>query len=100
MWKIGPECAAQHRKKVPASTANCGVPSALQAEEVPPSSVGADPVLALAPAADPPVSFVFYIAIGVKKGSDALVRQLDAALLRRKPEIDAILAYYGVPRVP
>ena len=28
MWKIGPECAAQHAKNVSAMAANCGVRSA------------------------------------------------------------------------
>jgi len=57
-------------------------------------------IVPVLPAADPPVSFVFDIAVGVKKGSDRLLRLLDAALSRRKPEIDAILGRYGVPRVP
>jgi mxaJ protein len=57
-------------------------------------------IVPVSPASDPPLSFVFDIAVGVKKGSDGLLRQLDAAVSRRKPEIDAILARYGVPRVP
>src|SRR3954454_8688955 len=32
MWKMGPEWAAQHRKKVVARTANCGVLNARAAE--------------------------------------------------------------------
>ena len=57
-------------------------------------------VVPVSPADDTPVSFVFDIAVGVKRGDDGLRRLLDAALSRRKQEIDAILARYGIPRVP
>ncbi len=36
MWKIGPECAAQHAKYVNARAANCGVRSACAAVSSPP----------------------------------------------------------------
>jgi mxaJ protein len=42
---------------------------------------------------------VFDIAIGVRRDDDALRAELDAALQKRRAEISAILAAYGVPRV-
>jgi mxaJ protein len=42
---------------------------------------------------------VFDISMGVRKEDVALRQEIDAALARRKSEIDAILAEYGVPRV-
>jgi len=47
----------------------------------------------------PYLPYVFDIAIGVRRGETALRDELDAALERRAPEIDAILDRYGVPRV-
>jgi mxaJ protein len=41
----------------------------------------------------------FDICMGVRKGNVALRAELDAALARKRAEIDAILAEYGVPRV-
>lgn len=40
----------------------------------------------------------FEIAMGVRKDDEALAAELDAALAKLKPEIDALLASYGVPR--
>jgi mxaJ protein len=52
------------------------------------------------PAVEPPaIRQVFAIAIGVRKGDTALRDALDAALDRRRADIDAILTAYGVPRV-
>ena len=48
--------------------------------------------------ADVQVAFEFDIAVGVRKGDRALRDQLDAALVHRRSEIDAILAEYRVPR--
>jgi mxaJ protein len=42
--------------------------------------------------------FEFAISIGVRRGDKALRDELDAVLARRKADIDAILAEYGVPR--
>jgi quinoprotein dehydrogenase-associated probable ABC transporter substrate-binding protein len=53
--------------------------------------------LARAPAGLP-VPFEFAIAMGVRKGDTALRDRLDEILRRRRPEIDAILAQYQVPR--
>jgi mxaJ protein len=53
----------------------------------------------VAPAIDPPVSFVFDMAVGVKKGNDSLLHSIDAALLRRRNSIDAILTSFAVPRL-
>ena len=41
----------------------------------------------------------FAIAVGVRKGDRQLRDEIDAALAKRKADIDAILAEYGVPRV-
>jgi len=54
---------------------------------------------AKAPAELDGLPFEFAISIGVKRGQKALRDELDAALEKRKPEIDAILADYAVPRV-
>jgi mxaJ protein len=40
----------------------------------------------------------FEIAVGVRKGEIALANEIDRALEKRRGEIDAILADYGVPR--
>jgi len=57
--------------------------------------------LEVAPAAPPPdvtMPFEFAIAIGVRRGERALRDELDAALERRKAEVDAVLDEYAVPR--
>lgn len=59
----------------------------------PPLAVGA-----ATPPAGLPDPFQFDIAVGVAKGNDALRRRLDAALARRRRDIDRILADYDVPR--
>ena len=41
----------------------------------------------------------FSIAVGVRKGDEALKRTLQAALDRRQPEVQQLLASYGVPVV-
>lgn len=47
----------------------------------------------------PFLPFVFDIAVGVRREDTTLRQELDAILERRKPEIDGILARYGVPRL-
>lgn len=47
----------------------------------------------------PGLPFVFRIAMGVRKGDDALRRQLDEILVRCRDEIEGVLDDYGVPRV-
>jgi mxaJ protein len=55
---------------------------------------------AVSPALDPPsLPFTFAIAMGVRRGNDALRARLDGVIARRRGEIDAILAAYGVPRL-
>jgi ABC-type amino acid transport substrate-binding protein len=53
---------------------------------------------------DPPrgsgLRFDFAIAMGVRRGDNALRDALDAALARRAADIHAILAAYGVPQQP
>jgi mxaJ protein len=44
------------------------------------------------------VPFEFSIAMGVKRGNQALRDELDAFLVHRRADIDAILASYQVPR--
>jgi len=46
----------------------------------------------------PGVPFEFAMAVGVRKQERALRDELDAALDRRRADIDSILAAYGVPR--
>jgi mxaJ protein len=46
----------------------------------------------------PRLPMVFDISIGVRKEDEALRQEIDAALQRRRSEIAAILAEYGVPR--
>jgi len=58
--------------------------------------------LAVVPVAAPaglPLPFDYAIAMGVRKGDTALRDQLDEVLVRRRADIDAILADYAVPRV-
>jgi quinoprotein dehydrogenase-associated probable ABC transporter substrate-binding protein len=56
-------------------------------------------VAQLAPPAGSSVPFAYSISIGVRKGDTALRDRLDALLVRRKTDIDAILDAYFVPRV-
>ena len=47
----------------------------------------------------PFLPFVFDISMGVRRGDDRLRDELDAILVDRRPEIEAILGSYGVPMV-
>jgi mxaJ protein len=47
----------------------------------------------------PQLPMVFDISMGVRKEDEALRHEIDDALQRRKGEIRAILAQYGVPRL-
>jgi mxaJ protein len=63
----------------------------------------ATPALAVAPARAPaglPVPFEYSIAMGVRKGDNALRDRLNEIIERRRGDIDAILASYSVPTVP
>lgn len=56
-------------------------------------------VVPVSPEVDVPyLPFVFDIAMGVRRGESAFRDSLDAVILRRRREIDRILADYGVPR--
>lgn len=44
--------------------------------------------------------FSFAIAMGVRRGDRALRDRLDDFIVRRQPDLDRILAEYGVPRAP
>jgi mxaJ protein len=56
-------------------------------------------VTPVSPEVDVPyLPFVFDIAMGVRREDTALRDTLDAILLRRRREIDKLLAEYGVPR--
>lgn len=46
----------------------------------------------------PFLPFVYDIAVGVRREDTALKQELDAILVRRKPDIARILDQYGVPR--
>lgn len=53
----------------------------------------------VSPQIDPPfLPFVFDMAMGVRRGDEKLLAELDAFLERRQPQIDALLDRYGVPR--
>lgn len=54
--------------------------------------------LASAPAEADGMPFEFAIAMGVKRGNRELRDELDAIIEKRRPDIDAILAAYDVPR--
>lgn len=47
----------------------------------------------------PFLPFVFDIAMGVRRGDDALRAALERVLTRRRPQITAVLRRYGVPLV-
>jgi mxaJ protein len=47
----------------------------------------------------PQLPMVWDISMGVRKDDEMLRQEIDAALARRRAEIDAILADYGVPRL-
>jgi mxaJ protein len=47
----------------------------------------------------PFLPFVFDISMGVRRGDVKLQSELDGILERRRPEIEALLDRYGVPRV-
>jgi mxaJ protein len=54
----------------------------------------------VAPQIDLPfLPFVYDISMGVRRSDPALKDELDEILERKKPEIDALLDSYGVPRV-
>jgi mxaJ protein len=59
--------------------------------------------LAVVPAAaqqdGPDLPLAFSIAMGVRRGDEALKREVEAILRRRRAEVEAILDEYGVPRV-
>jgi mxaJ protein len=56
-------------------------------------------VVPVSPEVDVPyLPFVFDIAMGVRRGETAFRDSLDAILVRRRRDIDGILAGYGVPR--
>jgi mxaJ protein len=52
----------------------------------------------VSPAQDPPFSFAFDMAMGVRKGNEALRSQLDQVIATHRRDLDAILARFGVPR--
>lgn len=57
-------------------------------------------IAAVSPLIDKPVVPMLYdIAMGVRRDDKALHDEIDAALRKHKPEIDAILAGYHVPRL-
>jgi mxaJ protein len=47
----------------------------------------------------PQLPMVWDISVGVRKEDEALRQEIDAALHRRRADVDAILAEYGVPRL-
>jgi quinoprotein dehydrogenase-associated probable ABC transporter substrate-binding protein len=49
------------------------------------------------PSGNSDLPFAFDISMGVRRGDDALFERVQKALVRRQPEITAILKEYGVP---
>ncbi|WP_262297892.1 substrate-binding domain-containing protein [Microvirga sesbaniae] len=47
----------------------------------------------------PQLPMAFDISMAVRKEDESLRQEVDAALARHRPEVDAILAAYGVPRL-
>jgi mxaJ protein len=47
-----------------------------------------------------PLIFTYDIALGVRKGDQALKAKLDAILAQKRPEIAALLDSYGIPTLP
>lgn len=45
------------------------------------------------------MTFSFDIAVAVRKDDRQLLPDLDRALARRKPEVDAVLASFAVPQL-
>lgn len=57
-------------------------------------------IVPVSPQIDMPfLPFVFDISMGVRRADARLREELDGILERRRPEIDALLDRYGVPRV-
>jgi mxaJ protein len=57
-------------------------------------------VVPVEPQIDQPfLPFAFDISVGVRRGEDVFKARLDEILEQRRPEIDRILADYGVPRI-
>jgi mxaJ protein len=57
-------------------------------------------IVPVSPQIDMPfLPFVFDISMGVRRGDTKLQAELDGVLERRRPEIEALLNRYGVPRV-
>lgn len=57
-------------------------------------------IVPVAPQIDLPfLPFVYDISMGVRRSDAALRDELDGILARKKPDIDALLDRYGVPRV-
>jgi mxaJ protein len=58
-------------------------------------------VVPVAPAFDPPgLRLAFDISLAVRRGEEDFERRLQSVLDRRKPDIDRLLAEYGVPIAP
>jgi mxaJ protein len=57
-------------------------------------------IVPVSPQVDLPfLPFVFDISMGVERGDTALKEEVERILGRRRAEVDAVLARYGVPRV-
>jgi mxaJ protein len=65
----------------------------------PRQSVPLDVVPVSPPMDAPSLPFVFDISMGVRKDDQAFQAELQAVLDRKRPEIEAILDEYGIPRV-
>ena len=51
------------------------------------------------PDEEPPFPFVFDVAMGVARSNEALQKELEGVIARRRADIEAILREYGVPLI-
>ena len=58
------------------------------------------PIVAIPLRPEPGIQFEFDIAMATRFGEAAYKQRIDDAIARNRPQIDAILAQYGVPVVP
>jgi hypothetical protein len=56
-------------------------------------------IIPLQPRREAGLTFVFEIAVGVRRGDDALRERLDRALVTRRRELALLLRDYGFPQV-
>ncbi|MDQ3821119.1 MAG: hypothetical protein M3362_26020 [Acidobacteriota bacterium] len=57
-------------------------------------------IVPVSPQIDRPfLPFVYDISMGVRRGDTAFKDELEAIIERKRPEIESILAEYGIPQI-